>query len=231
MPTAGGPQAEAKFVLAEGRAGAMLALLRQQCRVDATHPANVVSSLYYDTRDRRGLYEKLNSDFFKTKFRLRWYRELDGRCRTAGSFFEVKQRTGGTRDKLRFEAPFQADWLETASLADPALSRATGLLRSHGVRVPPLEPTVVVRYERHRFLEPASGVPINLDRRISVPRSNPRLTGPRFRGALAEAVLEIKGSGVEELPQPLWSLLRLGCRLGSFSKYAACYAAALGAPR
>ena len=51
-PTIRAPQAEAKFALAEGRAGAALALLRQQCRPDAEHPANVVSSLYYDTLPR-----------------------------------------------------------------------------------------------------------------------------------------------------------------------------------
>ncbi len=230
-PTIRAPQAEAKFALAEGRAGVALALLRQHCRPDAEHPANVVSSLYYDTRDRRGLYEKLNSDFLKTKFRLRWYRDLDGRFGTPGSFFEIKQRIGSARSKRRFEAPFDASWLDGASLAEPALARTAELLRSHGVHAPPLVPVFVIRYERHRFLEPSSGLRINLDRRITVARSHPHLTGPRFRAALAQAVLEVKGAHAKELPRPLWPALRLGCRLGSFSKYATCYAAAVGAPR
>ena len=45
---------------------------------DGAYSSNIVSSLYYDTRDRRGLYEKLNSDFLKLKVRLRWYTELNG---------------------------------------------------------------------------------------------------------------------------------------------------------
>ncbi len=230
-PTIRAPQKEAKFALAEARAGAALALLRQQCRPDAEHPANVVSSLYYDTRDRRGLYGKLNSDFLKTKFRLRWYRDLDGRFSTPGSFFEVKQRIGGTRHKRRIAAPFDASWLDEASPGEPALARITELLRSHGVHAPPLVPVFVIRYERHRFLEPSSGLRVNLDRRITVTSSHPHVTGPRFRVALTQAVLEVKGARAEELPRPLWPALRLGCRLGSFSKYATCYAAALGAPR
>ena len=230
-PTIRAPQAEAKFALAEGRAGAALALLCQQCRPGAKHPANVVSSLYYDTRDRRSLYEKLNSNFLKTKFRLRWYRDLDGHFSTPGSFFEIKQRVGTARNKRRIAAPFDASWLDGASLAEPALARTAELLRAHGVHTPPLVPVFVLRYERHRFLEPSSGLRINLDRRITVARSHPHVTGPRFRAALAQAVLEVKGARAEELPRPLWLALRLGCRLGSFSKYATCYAEALGAPR
>ena len=231
MPTVHAPQSEAKFALAESRAGAVLALLRQQCRPDVEHPANVVSSLYYDTRDRRGLYEKLNSDFLKTKYRLRWYRDLDGRFSTPGSFFEVKQRIGGTRDKRRIEAPFDARWLDAASSGAPALAHVSALLQAHGVRVQPLVPVFVIRYERYRFLDPSSGLRVNLDRRIEVTRSHPHVTGPRFGAKLTHAVLELKGANAEELPRPLWPALRLGCRLGSFSKYATCYMAALGGPR
>lgn len=222
-------QREAKFVLAEARAGTLLTLLRQRCRPDGAHAANVVSSLYYDTADRRGLYEKVNSDFLKTKVRLRWYTDLDGRIGTPGSFLEVKRRIGGTREKLRLDAPFAAEWLDRTPIHHVDLTRAADALRPLGVRLPALSPLFVIRYERHRFLEPASGLRINLDRRIHVPDVNRRMMGPRLRPALTQAVLEVKGAVGDELPRALHGALRLGCRLSSFSKYAACYLSIFGA--
>ena len=223
-----GVQCEAKFVLSAGRAGSLLSLLRQRCRLDSAHPANVVSSLYYDTRDRRSLHEKNNSDFLKTKVRLRWYTELDGEVSTSGSFLEVKQRVGVTRAKVRIVTPYEPAWLDRAPLWHPDLANAPRLLRDHGVRLPPLTPIFVVRYERHRFFDPASRLRVNLDRHVHVPAANPGALGPRFRAELCHAVLELKGRNPEELPRALHGALRLGCRRSSFSKYAACYLSVFG---
>ena len=223
-----GVQSEAKFVVAAGRAGSLLSLLRQRCRVDGAHPANVVSSVYYDTRDRGALHEKTNSDYLKTKVRLRWYTELDGSVSTSCSFLEVKQRVGQTRAKVRIATPHEGAWLDRAPLWHPDVANAPRLLRDHGVRLPPLVPLFVVRYERHRFFDPASRLRVNLDRHVHVPAVNPAALGPRFRAELHYAVLELKGRDPDELPRALHAALRLGCRRSSFSKYAACYLSVFG---
>ena len=226
--TAEAPQIEAKFVLAEGRAGMALAFLRQRCQPDKKYSSGTVSSLYFDTNDRRMLYEKLNSDFLKTKIRLRWYTELDGSIQTLGSFLEVKRRIGRVREKLRIAAPYEAAWLNTVPLHHPSLSAAHAELRPHGMSSPRLTPLFVVRYERYRFKDQASGARINLDRRIHVPSVNRDTAALRPGSPLPHAVLEIKGRTVDELPQALHAVLRLGCRLGSFSKYATCYVSVFG---
>ena len=89
-------------------------------------------------------------------------------------------------------------------------------------------PLFVVRYERHRFFDPASRLRINLDQHVHVPAANPAALGPRLRGELDHAVLELKGRDRDELPRALFAALRLGCRRSSFSKYAACYLSVFG---
>ena len=49
------------------------------CGRDETYPESRVQSIYLEAADARSYYEKVNSDFFKTKFRVRWYERRDGR--------------------------------------------------------------------------------------------------------------------------------------------------------
>lgn len=73
-----GPAHEIKLELASGRAGAVAAFLAAYCRPDPEHPGGRVSTIYYDTPELCLLGEKTNSDFLKTKVRLRWYGEPTG---------------------------------------------------------------------------------------------------------------------------------------------------------
>ena len=142
---------------------------------------------------------------------------------------EVKRRIGRVREKVRIAVPYEAAWLNRAPLHHPDLADAPARLRAEGVCLPPLDPLFVVRYERHRFSDPSTGVRINLDRRIHVPTVNPETRCACRQPALPHAVLEVKGRGVDELPRALHPVLLLGCRLGSFSKYSSCYLSILGA--
>lgn len=67
---------ELKYVFPNRRAVSILNWLKARCRSDSDYPAAVVSSIYYDTVDWRSLAEKNNSDYLKTKIRLRWYQDL-----------------------------------------------------------------------------------------------------------------------------------------------------------
>ncbi|HSL39162.1 MAG TPA: VTC domain-containing protein, partial [Desulforhopalus sp.] len=43
------------------------------CRRDTAYPVSRVQSIYLETLARDSYAEKINSDFYKTKYRARWY--------------------------------------------------------------------------------------------------------------------------------------------------------------
>jgi hypothetical protein len=190
------------------------------CRADAQYPAATVFTIYYDTPDLVLLSEKINSDFLKTKVRLRWYSTppIPG---GTGTFLEIKSRVGTLRRKVRVETPFRQDSLRAVSLEDPRLLAVLELIRPLGVAVPArLMPALLLRYERHRFVDPMSGSRISVDADVEGLRGNPRLLGHAFGVRLPQAVVEAKGAD-DTLPRILQPLMRLGARRESFSKYAA----------
>ncbi len=210
---------ELKFVLSNARAPLALSVLRAHCQPDPKHPVGTVSSIYYDNHGLRLLREKVNSDYLKTKVRLRWYdRALD-----AHGFIEAKFRVGDRRDKIRVQTPHTAHWLAATPLHEPLLVRVPELLRPHGLWVDPgLRPLFQVRYRRHRFIEPLTGSRVSLDADIRVPATNSSALRFPAPVSLGSAVVEIKGPQTE-LPVVLRELLHLGCRRSSFSKYGSAY--------
>jgi len=217
---------ELKFLLPPQRVPAALACLDALCRPDPIHPENVVASLYYDTRRLDSYHEKAASDLFKTKVRLRWYEEPKTGRRFHGAFLEVKHRIGLRRRKLRVETGSGATELADLPFDHPRLCSLPGLLRSRDRSVPGgLRPLLVVSYLRRRYVDPASASRISLDIGISVPRADSGVFPHRPTRALEAAVLEVKNRR-GELPPGLHSLIRVGSRLASFSKYAACVSAA-----
>jgi hypothetical protein len=210
---------ELKFAMPEARASLARRMLNALCRPDPLYAAAVVSTIYYDTPNLRFLGEKLDSDFLKTKVRLRWYSSLDGDAGDGRAFLEVKTRVGALRRKARLETRLPGAWLGEAPLHDPEIARVVERARAIGVELPArLLPAMLIRYERYRYVDPASGARVSLDRRIEVPRCNPALLRPGGGVRLGAAVLEIKG-GAEELPRSLLPLARLGARRAAFSKY------------
>lgn len=70
------PEHELKFVFRNGFAREIVSWLEGRCLPDPEYPKGRVNSIYYDLRDHRLLDEKRNSDFLKTKVRLRWYADV-----------------------------------------------------------------------------------------------------------------------------------------------------------
>lgn len=221
---------EIKFLLPVTRVAPALACLNSLCRPDAKYPANEVHSLYYDTPGLELLYAKLNGDLFKTKVRLRWYRDAafdnDG-WGDGGSFIEVKQRLGTQRKKIRAPAPWRADWIAARSLATSELLDAPASLGPAGRgMVGWLQPCLVVKYLRRRFDDPLSDTRISLDTNLAVERINPRRLSLRPASVVQVAVLEIKNRR-GDVPARLDPLLAIGSRSAAFSKYSTCFSAAL----
>jgi len=83
----------------------------QTCRNDPEFPRNIIASIYYDTRGWKFLREKVDSDYLKTKVRVRWYHNPETLELEENAFIEVKSKTGAPRSKFRLKSPFSGKWL------------------------------------------------------------------------------------------------------------------------
>lgn len=214
---------ETKFVLNNSAADTIIRWLQCRCRLDGKFDTGIVSSIYYDTHKWRFLREKINSDYLKTKIRLRWYSDIDSGEPGEDSFIEAKYKTGARRAKVRVKTDISGKWLNNVNLDDQKLLKVPGLLRGEGVAVGGgLFPAFTITYKRRRFIEPVTGARLSIDYDISAPSVNRRMLTRRNPYRLSNAVFELKGD-VTELPGVLHQLTALGCRKESFSKYSICY--------
>lgn len=217
------PEHELKYVFSSSRVHLVRQWLQSRCRPDPEFPAGIVCSIYYDTRDWRSLREKLNSDYHKTKVRIRWYKDIDTGEFFPGSFLEAKYKIGARREKIRMKMDRPGKWFSGIRLENPELLDIPRFLWKQGVIFPgPLYPAFQVNYKRMRFIEPVTGSRLSLDYDIRVPAVNwhmlPALPSPH----LLHAVFELKGT-LSQLPNTLQPLISLGCRKQSFSKYSVGY--------
>ena len=221
---------EIKYAVSPRRAAAAKVALDALCRPDPRYPVNFVMSLYYDTLRLDSLAEKADSQFLKSKVRVRWYRHPDGGVDPGTATLEHKVRQGTLRRKTRVYLVHSPEWLDGAALHHPLLPSLPALLPDEErVAKTGLFPYFVVRYLRRRFVEPLTGSRVALDTAISVERVNRRFLGYVHPVPLETSVVEVKNN-TGELPPALRGLLRLGARRVSYSKFGACFQAAL-APR
>ncbi|MFC2165334.1 VTC domain-containing protein [Acidobacteriota bacterium] len=214
---------ETKYVLSNSSVPTILRWLRSRCSPDPKFPASIVSSIYYDTPSLRFLREKFNSDFIKTKVRLRWYADTETGKPEAKSFLEAKYKIGNTREKIRRETHITGDWLSNVNLNNRALKNIPRMFISEKMLFPDIIcPVFKISYTRMRFIEPTTGSRLCVDYDISSSGVNWKILPdvPPFR--LQTAVFELKGKS-KELPRTLHQLTALGCRKFSFSKYMICY--------
>jgi len=97
------------------------------------------------------------------------------------------------------------------------------LLREHGILAGEIwQPVIAIRYRRDRFIEPLSGSRVSLDADIAAVAVNPTFVSAADLTPVGSAVIEVKGMS-DELPMAMRSLLHVGARKGSFSKFLAVY--------
>lgn len=211
---------ETKFVFEAVRLRAVLCALRSRAAPDPDHPVGILSSVYFDTPDRRLLGEKEASEYHKVKLRVRWYADPGEGGPRGAAWIEVKRKLGARRGKEREEAGLSARETAALPLDHPRWRR---LVHARAWMLPaPLLPVMEIRYARRRFVHPTTGTRIALDTDIRVARSNPALAPRPHPWPLTLAVLEVKGQ-IRELPPDLHGLLAHGLRKASFSKYLACH--------
>ena len=205
---------ELKYEVDRFRLEAIAAHLDLLCRPDPRYPENRVVSLYFDTPDGALVHQKLDSEYLKTKVRLRWYEDVAG---ATNAFLEVKRRIGCQRRKARLETSWNGPLLRR-TLPRPGSPPVGEELRRAGLAVAAeLEPFLLVEYRRRRWVEPQSGLRLCLDTEI-----RPARPGRPSCGALAGGVVEIKGDSARP-PAALTHLVQAGCFPTSFSKYGRCY--------
>ena len=215
------PQRELKYIFPNSRSRLLGDWLATRCRPDPRFAAGRIASIYFDTREGCLLDEKINSDYLKTKVRLRWYGDWTTGAPAGAVFLEVKQRIGSTRAKVRRCLDWTAEELDGMPLEDPRFLAVSRLVAEAGFRFPrPLRPSICLEYRRRRYLEPVTGTRICLDQDIAPVRIHGD-SGRIAHHAIPEGVFEVKGT-VEQLPEALQPLIALGCRRQSFSKFQRC---------
>ena len=220
---------ESKFIAERWRAASARQWLHVICRPDPAFPTGTVFTIYYDTPALDCLREKQNSDYLKTKVRLRWYR-LEDRV-SDSAFLEIKSRFGTRREKFRLPLPHQEAWPTRGSLHVPSLQTVPRHLRAAGIAVPDhYRPVLLVRYQRYRFIERLTGLRASLDTNISAPAVSWGAQLVPCPLPLPHCVFEFKGPR-DHLPETLRPLTTFGFRKSSFSKYGACYDYTLASAR
>jgi hypothetical protein len=214
---------EIKYTISNHRSQQVIRWLSNRCQVVQTYHAQTVSSIYYDTLSWKSLNEKVNSDFLKTKVRLRWYSDIDYQRHFEPSFAEAKFRIGIKRKKVRIPTPFSGTSIANAALHDAIILKIPPLLESNNIVLREnYFPAYQISYKRVRYKEPFTDTTVCFDYDIRASRTNTFMLPYSYPFTLQTAVLELKGD-VNEMPAPLLPLVQLGCRRESFSKYYACY--------
>ena len=191
-------------------------------RPDAEYDRGLITSIYFDTPTLDLYDEKRNSDYLKTKVRLRWYGAIDrDQAGPVPCFLEVKRKFGAIRDKQRLPVNLRAAVLLDDPFMHPDILQVPRLLDEHGLGSGhDLAPLMMIRYERRRYVDSETEARIALDTNISCPLARPL---PVSAGSvtLPVGVLEVK-SRYRQLP-PVLRDIGGDLRKEAFSKYALCY--------
>lgn len=184
------------------------------------HAVSTICTIYYDTPEGISFLEKAASDYHKTKYRVRWYADGEGRPLTLPAFVEVKEKHGVVRRKYRQPIAVPAAELMTLPFHHPTLMKVFQRHLPEAAPQPParLRPVLELRYRRHRYRHPLFRETFCLDSDIRCVRTHGGSL-PAAQGlVLPHDVFEQKGLAQDPLPL-LQALPRFGARRASLSKY------------
>lgn len=212
---------ETKYTYTNSQALKVKAWLENNFPADPQFPEAIISSIYFDTHNLKHLEEKVNSDHFKSKFRIRWYEDPVTRKKSDVCFLEFKHKIGEVRHKRRIKTK---NIYSDLPLESTQFFSAMNELRTYNGKI--LEhifPSYIVSYTRKRFILPEAGMRICIDYNINVPKTNLRLVRRAPKEAyLHNCVFELKGPSAI-LPKELHYLEQIGATKSSFSKYERCF--------
>lgn len=214
---------ENKYVIPNKNAQALLIALKAKCPLDQSYPEAIVSSVYFDSKNLGLLDEKVNSDFIKTKYRIRWYSDIKTGIPFGNPFLEVKAKTGGRRSKRRIKLDINSRDFVKIPYESEEYNEYGNILKSmHRQHLGILRPNYVVSYKRVRFQVPCTQIRFCLDFDIHGKLANEMLNPYKNYNIINESVFEIKGEQ-EFLPEYMKIIEKYGGIKDSFSKYFSCY--------
>jgi hypothetical protein len=215
---------ELKYAFDNLRAPLVEAWVLCHCSRDPSHPVARVQSIYLETMDRSSYAEKINSDFYKTKYRVRWYEDVGPGVPTLKQdqpvFLEKKMKVGSKRLKSRSTQHFSVEEIRRHDLSSPYHGIWHKLFAKNG-DIGFLEPFIQISYIRKRFVDPFTKARFSLDCDIRVDRWNPLYLPNPGITTLPQAVFEIKtDSNIP--PGCMHYLTSILARKTCFSKYERC---------
>lgn len=164
---------EIKYLMPEANLDDLRDRLSARMAVDSNTggQAERISSLYYDSRDLRFYWEKIEGLKFRRKLRIRVYGEPETIDADTTVFVEIKQRTNRVTQKRRVALPYRyaqllcdgqpvPDDLEVrAAFANEVLTMVSSL---------DLQPTAVTTYLREPYVGVSAdiGMRVTLDHRV-----------------------------------------------------------------
>jgi hypothetical protein len=195
---------EIKYLMPEHRIPELRDRLWNRMTVDSHTGGELerVSSLYYDTRDLRFYWEKIEGIKFRRKLRIRAYGEPARLDDDTQVFVEIKQRTNRVTQKRRIALPCRYARMlcagqpvpeelgVRAAFANEVLTMVTAL---------DLQPTAVTTYLREPFIgvDADIGLRVTIDHRVCGRRQDLALSIPATNRLLIPqqvAVVEIKAN-------------------------------------
>ncbi len=214
---------EQKYNYVKQETGFLLDWLEHILVRDPKYYFGTIFSIYYDTPGLNFYYEKRNSDYLKTKLRLRWYTDLNtvSPDEFITCFLELKQKTGTTRKKQRKKLILASENLKLNPFSQKEILDLPYISDDFNYHINDiLVPMAIIQYKRYRFVDPLSGSRVSLDFDISCPAINTQFVHGNTPVHLDSGVLEVKGSGLHlpKLLNPIESYLKKE----AFSKYAQC---------
>lgn len=219
---------ELKYVFPCFAKQSILTDLNSTCIEDQEYSHNTICSLYFDTNDYLLAMEKADSDYCKSKVRIRWYTTKNNNKPTR-CWLEIKNKLGSTRTKHRRLMPEPLNIVLQQLYQDPSGCHASNaFIRQQIAKHSPelisvkLQPVFTVSYQRHRFYDPFSMSRIAFDSEVcsTVFRNSNDFVVTHAK--LDELILEVKGQ-YETLPYVLRPLAHKGLKKAAFSKYYQCF--------
>jgi hypothetical protein len=178
-PTGGGPFAhrfnryELKYLVAESRLPRLHALLERRMDHDVhQREATRVSSLYYDTRDLRCYWEKIDGLRFRRKLRIRVYGAPESITDASPAYVEIKQRVNRVTQKRRACLTYRDARVLCDQRRDPGSAPGQAEVVNEVLVLTSnldLRPTAVTTYFRtgYKGIDVDSGLRVTVDHRVS----------------------------------------------------------------
>lgn len=212
---------EVKYITSNAKAASIRGWLDSTLPSDGEYPEAIINSIYFDTKDLSYLYEKENSDHIKSKFRIRWYQDVNTKSVSDICFLEFKHKVGFVRSKKRIQTQNIFSFLP---LESEKFNNSLLPLRVFNNKVlGHIFPSYIVSYTRKRYVVPETGQRVCIDYNINVTGVNSNLIPRNVREKyLYNCVFETKGQ-TQNFPRVCLPLEKMGLKKDAFSKYERCF--------